>query len=41
MKFFPNGDAAIKAAIVVVDAFEVLVREGDAQGNADAVVTTP
>ena len=41
MKFLPNGDVAIKAAIVVADALEVLVRDGDAQGKADAVVTTP
>ena len=41
MKFLPNGDAAIKVAIVAADAVDVLVREGDAQGKADAVVTTP
>ena len=41
MKFLPNGDVAIKVAIVAADAVDVLVREGDAQGNADAVVTTP
>ena len=41
MKFLPNGDAAIEAAIVAVDALAALVREGDAQGKADAVVTTP
>ena len=41
MKFLPNGDVAIKVAIVAAGALEVLVREGDAQGKADAVVTTP
>ena len=41
MKFLPNGDAAIKVAIVAADALEVLARDGDAQGKADAVVTTP
>ena len=36
-----DGDAAMKVAIVAADAVDVLVREGDAQGKADAVVTTP